>query len=99
MVTEQIPVWAWAIMVLIVQGIFGLVVKRLLEAVDQNTQELTKLRVQLPTVYATKEENREHHREDQRSFERQDRELAHLRERVTAIDGTVRDAREALGGA
>lgn len=93
--------WAtWALQFLIVLG-----VGRVWLAIDANTKALADLREDIPKRYATKEETNRHHDEDSARFKEVDGAINSVRERVhgvdlrvTAIDGSVKDAQAGLRG-
>jgi uncharacterized membrane-anchored protein YhcB (DUF1043 family) len=102
---EAVPPWAFTALLAVFNVFLGLMIARLWKSLDDNTQALSSLRELLPTRYATKEEVNRHHEEDAHSFEDVRKNAQGLRDRVhaidlrvTAIDGSVRDAQAGLRG-
>jgi hypothetical protein len=101
--SESVPAWAFMALLGIFNVFLGLMITRLWKSLDDNTKALSALRELLPTAYATKEEVNRHHADDQREFDDVSKSIHGLRDRVhgidlrvTAIDGSVRDAQAGL---
>lgn len=88
----------WALQFLIVLGM-----GRVWLAIDKNTDSLAKLREEIPKTYATKEDVKQHHNDDENGFKGMRSHLSELRDRVwtldnrlSVIDGGVKEAQAGL---
>lgn len=103
----NVPVWAFSGLLLLFNGLLGLMMMRLWKSVDENTAALVKLAVSLPTEYTAKADMIRQRTDDLKGYEGVRTHLNELRDklwkletRVAVIDGGVRDAQaELLRGA
>ncbi len=78
--------WALGALMGLVQLLFGMMLMRLWKSVDDNTNAVNRLSIDLPTHYTSKEESNRHHEEDRQSFEDARQNLYGLRDRVHGMD-------------
>lgn len=103
MEASSVPIWAFSALMLLFNGLLGLMMMRLWTSVDSNTKAVTDLAIAMPTTYATKIEVDRHHDEDKQGFagmrihikELTDK-FARLDKQVAVIDGGVKDAQAGL---
>lgn len=105
MTDPSVPTWAFVAMSGLFNLILGLMLMRLWKSVDDNTTAVTQLSIAIPQTYATKDESNRHTDEDERRFndlhqrvESAGSRIHGLDLRITAIDGSVQQARAGLRG-
>lgn len=103
MPNDSVPIWAFSAVLIIFNGLLGLMIMRLWKSVDDNTSAVNGLSVEMPQTYATKTDAERHRLEDHDSFTAHGNSIQGLRDRMhamdlrlTAIDGDIRSARAGL---